>query len=551
MLDSTVSAPASAPQSASPAPASPAPAAQPKAANPPQGNKAANPGKTAIAKPSEPNGAKDAGKPAANPTPVRSLEELQAASARGRAIYSPEEKRRVRLAAELGLKTDAEIDAKLAEAQGQPNSRQKGKQAPGAKPPVAKPEGQQQAKPAQVNPSSVPAPRGPYAGIPDPEPQDADGAVGEPGENNGEDDGALAGGDEENQVVNDADDPFNLLGVKNREDKKALGDAIRFHKGRSDDYGRLTNGLKQRGVTNAQHLFDSLDALVSVDGNVKNLLSKGPQGVAELYRIMQMETPAWMGVQPQGNAPQMGMLAGGQGGQGGQAGQFAQQGQPGALPLDFSNLQDDAMVDGKFVKSVLPQLLQQTVAQLMTRHVAPLNQRIEQIMPELQNLALSNKQSNQMSAAFRDVRTAMSAIAEINPDYKLEDSPENIWNESVLPDGSVVEDPHPEWQKLASILKERSEALRLGFKSMRPYLADRLLRRGHLKAHVSAQANTAKLDQAQARQRRLQPGLSESRVARPDAGFKMPSAPEEARQMKIENPEAYAEYRRRLKTGDF
>lgn len=467
--------------------------------------------------------------PGQSPDKPRTIAELNAAAKSGGANPTRAEKERIKIASRHGLTTEAEIDAKIAETSGAPGATKPHKPAVNA-PPKAP-------KPAPVTSKAQ------TAGIPDPD---------DAGEGGGEDDEILPGGGEGDEILDDElddgdDELLNVLGVKNRADKKAAIESAKFIKQRSDNFGQLTNELKTRGIENARDLFGVIEAATNADAAVQEYLRRGPEGVAELFRVMDVPMPQNMsfgGVGGQQGAP--GGFAG--------AGQGAQGGQPVApTALDFG-IGETEFIDGKTFNSLMPRIVQQIAQQVLGQvspQIKPLQERFDKMAPHLQQIATTSLQQQEATSAFRDVRAAMSTIADFNPDYNLTDTPENIWAESVGPDGRVAVDHHPEWPKLASILKERTEAKKKNYPSLRSYLADRLLSRGKVTEHVNGRVAKSQVELAKAKARRMQPGLDAGRKPGAAATFVMPKTREEMRALKETNPTAYAEAKSRLRKGQY
>lgn len=447
------------------------------------------------------------------PTPekpaYRSLKDLRKDSTGGKAKFTPEESKRVRIAAQYGLKTDEAIDAKLAELADKKPASQK-KPEPPAKvgkdktiPPV-KP-GENPSQPPKLNPKTPP----PKAEAEAPAP----GAEGD-------------------------DDLIKLLPNVPPGDKKAAAEKIKFIRQRSDDYGALMNTLKEHGVTDHRQIPRLLQTLDSIDAEIAENL-KTPEGLRKLYKAyasagVTMPPGLAEAAAPGGAAPAPG-------------------GRPAAAapaaPVDIWKDKDesDYLSVGE-VRAALPQLIESAVRAQVEAVTGGMHRTFEELQPVLTDLATRSHVETALSQAFRDVTDAVQYAGKHDPAYALKDPPEKIWRESVDERNKLRPQPHPEWPALAGILEARKAAAAGRYPSLRSYLADQFVTTGALDKLRTDTARAAREENLTRATTLPMPALNAGRRLGDD-DYRTPRTTAEIERLRREKPEHYKRFRQDVHAG--
>jgi hypothetical protein len=270
----------------------------------------------------------------------------------------------------------------------------------------------------------------------------------------------------------------------------------------------------------------AVQTLKSIDTTIIGYLKRGPEGVAELYKSLGVDMP--------------------NGAQNNPTSQQQQQNIP-----DLDTFGDDDFLDGRMVKALLPKLVSQAVEQL-NGHVKPIQDKFAQLAPLLQNVVQTNNELAETTRAINDTRTIVSQLSQYYPDdFKLNADPADIWQESIGMDGRVKANHHPEFPRLAAILRARQEAAKAGYPNPVAYLAEKMVREGRVSKMLDDKAGNVRVTIAQNKMREMQPSFANEKKPGQQDSFRMPQTPEEVEALKNNNPRQYEEFRQRIKAGRF
>lgn len=269
--------------------------------------------------------------------------------------------------------------------------------------------------------------------------------------------------------------------------------------------------------------------LPEIQSGIVARLKKGPEGLRELYQAMQVEIPDILKGTP--TAP--------------------------AAPADsniLSNLKDEDFLDGKSIKSLVPNLIQEAVKAALAetdKKYGGIAEDHGKIRERLVADAKAAEIAETRKAALQDAQIHSDFWGQFEAEDKLKDKAEKIWADSVTTEGRLKSDRHPEWPKLEKILKYRRGEFLEGqhnAASYQDFLYRRLHAGGKFADYMAARERNAKVSQAAAAQRRVQPAIAPQGAA-PQGGLQGLRIPKTVEDIQAMSEADRRELLKRVKAG--
>lgn len=198
--------------------------------------------------------------------------------------------------------------------------------------------------------------------------------------------------------------------------------------------------------------------------------------------------------------------------------------------LDLDSIDEETFIQGRDIKRLASTLSKQIRAELEEEY-KPLKEEVSSITKKAAEEQERIQRESRRTQAYREADFVSKEWGEHFPEYRLKDSAEKVWADSVTTirdrDGklkvALKKTRHAEFPILEKILDFREEALKKGM-SVNAFIGTKFMDKKILADIVKKQATKAKVDTLTNQRKRLQPPMANRGAAAPASPFKVPES---------------------------